>query len=392
MSKSIKRSELLFFVAYILWLVFAVIKLTYLKELIPFKTINNYVEKAVILLLLLKLWNDDKYGVKGIIGIAVVGVLYYVSIQANAPGIMIPIYFVYSARNIDYKDIFKATIVVQLGVMAVSVFCSLNGIILNEVWDAETRARYSLGYTFCTYGSHISFFLTLLYMSLRKKICFIEMVGLVTWNYIWYLVTDTRIDLLLSIPAIVGCFLLPKFNFKVKDCWGQRIVLMIAGPAMAGVAIAGQWYYEGTKEVWIKLNEILNGRLHLGHDALQTYDVELFGQYIKWIGRGSVKKHPDWIYNYVDCSYLKYLLHYGLFFFCVLMLCIVIIGATLPKKQNLGLVIAYLFWLLYGMIDAELFELGFQPIMLLLGSACLEVFVTRKKMGSNDSGQIKIML
>ena len=107
MSKGIKRSELLFYVAYILWLVFAVIRLTYLKELIPFKEINGYVEQAVLVLLLLKLWDDDQYGFKGIVGMVVVGVLYYVSIQAQAPGIMIPIYFIYSARNIDYKNITK---------------------------------------------------------------------------------------------------------------------------------------------------------------------------------------------------------------------------------------------------------------------------------------------
>ena len=72
MNKRCSRSEFLFFVAYILWLVFAVMKLTYLKELIPYKTINDYVEKAVILLLLAKFIDDDKYGMKGILGIFVV--------------------------------------------------------------------------------------------------------------------------------------------------------------------------------------------------------------------------------------------------------------------------------------------------------------------------------
>ena len=159
MSTKLKRSELLFYVAYILWLVFAVMKLTYLKDLVPYKTINEFVENVVMVLLLLKLLDDDRHGLKGMVGIAIVGILYYVSIQAKAPGIMIPIYFIYSARNINYKDIFKVTMAIHLGVMAMSVVCSLNGIILNETWDEETRARYSLGYTFCTYGSHISFFL-----------------------------------------------------------------------------------------------------------------------------------------------------------------------------------------------------------------------------------------
>lgn len=397
MSKRFSRSEFLFFTAYVLWLLFAVLKLTYLKELIPYKTVNGYVEKAVFILLLLKLLDDDKYGLKGILGIAVVGILYYVSIQANAPGIMIPIYFVYSARNVDYKDVFKVTMVVQLTIMAVSVVCSLRGIIPNEIWDEETRARYSLGYTFCTYGSHISFFLTLIYMSIRKNIHFAEMVFLLAWNFIWYEVTDTRIDLLLCIPAVVGCYVLPKFHFQIKDNWFWRIALMAAGPVLAGVAIGGQWFYKAGHPLWERLNTMLNGRLYYGHEAIANYEFTFLGQYIKWIGRGSLKKHPDWIYNYVDCSYLKYLLHYGIFFFCLLMLTIIIVGGSIPKKSNIGLSIGFLLWLIYGMIDAELLDLSFQPFMLLLGSACTDLFhneraKTQNKNMDNYVGVIGIRL
>lgn len=378
MNKRCSRSEFLFWAAYILWLVFAVIKLTYLKELMPYKTINNYVEKAVIVLLLLKLLDDDKYGFKGILGMVIVGILYYVSIQAQAPGIMIPIYFIYSARNVDYRDIFKVTFAIQLGVMAVSVVCSLNGVILNEVWDEETRARYSLGYTFCTYGSHISFFLTLIYISLRKKINLLETSALLMWNFVWYEITNTRIDLLLCVPAIVGCYVLSKLKFEVKDNWFMRTLLMPAGPVMAGVAIVGQWFYQNGHPVWEKFNSLLNSRLYYGHEAIQNYGFSFWGNYIKWIGRGGIRKHPDWIYNYVDCSYLKYLLHYGIFFFGILMLGMVLVGRAVAKESNLGLAIGFLFWLIYGMIDAELFELAFQPFMLLLGTACKEFTQTEK--------------
>lgn len=377
MNKRCSRSEFLFFVAYILWLVFAVMKLTYLKELIPYKTINDYVEKAVILLLLAKFIDDDKYGMKGILGIFVVGILYYVSLQAKAPGIMIPVYFIFSARNIDYKHIFKVTFAIQLGMMAVSVLFSLNGVILNEVWDEDTRARYSLGYTFCTYGSHISFFLTLIYMSLRKRINFLETMVLIAWNFVWFEVTNTRIDLLLCVPAIVGCYVLSKLKIEVKDNCFYRTVLMAAGPVMAGVAIAGQWFYQIGSEKWWRIDNILNGRLSLGRQAINTYGISVFGQYIKWVGRGGIKKHPDWIYNYVDCSYLKCLINYGFIFFILLMLGIVLVGNYCVKEKNVGLAVAYIFWLAYGMVDAELFELAFQPFMLLLGIAfydtCFEI-------------------
>ena len=369
MSTKLKRSELLFYVAYILWLVFAVMKLTYLKDLVPYKTINEFVENVVMVLLLLKLLDDDRHGLKGMVGIAIVGILYYVSIQAKAPGIMIPIYFIYSARNINYKDIFKVTMAIHLGVMAMSVVCSLNGIILNETWDEETRVRYSLGYTFCTYGSHISFFLTLMYISVREKIKLVEMIGLLAWNFVWYKVTDTRIDLLLCIPAIVGCYILPKIKVEVKDHWVYRSLLVAAGPVIAGVAIAGQWFFDSSNEIFAKINNVLNGRLQYGYAALHEYGVTFWGQYVKWVGRGGIRKHPDWVYNYADSSYVKYLVHYGIFFTAILLIGVMLVATVIVKEKNNGLAIAFVLWLIYGMIDAELFDLAFHPFMLLIGYA-----------------------
>ncbi|MBO6015647.1 MAG: hypothetical protein J6P60_03560, partial [Lachnospiraceae bacterium] len=192
MNKRFTRSEFLFFAAYVLWLSFAAIKLTYFKEMFAFSNINEQVGNVARLLLLLKFVVDDTYDRRGIAGVVMAAVLYYVSIRANAPGIWIPVCFVISARNIDYRDILKATMIVQLGVMAATVTCSLIGIIPNELWDEVVRLRYSLGYTFCTYGSHISLFLTLMYLSLRRKINLVEMFFLLIWNLIWYQVTKTR--------------------------------------------------------------------------------------------------------------------------------------------------------------------------------------------------------
>ena len=203
-------------------------------------------------------------------------------------------------------------------------------------------------------------------------------------NFVWYKATNTRIDLLLCVPAIVGCYGLSKLKFEMKDTWLYRGLLMAAGPVMAGVAIAGHWFYESSNVTFEKVNSMLNSRLYYGREAIETYGLSFWGEYVKWIGRGGIKKHPDWVYNYVDCSYLKYLIHYGIFFFIILMLCIIWVGKKLPEKKNTGLVIGFLFWLIYGMIDAELFELGFQPFMLLLGINFDNVYPTEDRICQNN--------
>ena len=367
MNKRFTRSEILFLTAYILWLLFAVIRLTYLKDLFAFSVMNRYVEKIVMGLLLLKLIEDDRYGIKGILGICVVAALYYVSLQANATELVLPVGFIFSARNVDYRHFFKATLAVQLSVMAVSVTCSLMGVIPNEAWEEPERIRYSLGYTFCTYGSHISLFLTLVYMSLRKRLKFMEAALLLIWNLIWYQVTDTRTDLFLFVPAIVGCYVLGRLEIKMWTRWIYRLALMLAGPVIAFGAIAAQWYFDIDNALWLRFDHALNSRLRLGHDAITQYGFSLWGQYIKWVGRGGIKLHPDWVYNYVDCSFLKYLLHYGIVFFVLLLLGLVLVGRMVAESRNPALAVAFVAWLLYGAVDAELFALNFQPFMLLLG-------------------------
>lgn len=372
MNKRLTRSELLFFLAYVLWLVMAVLKLTYLKELISYKTLYSYVEKAVLGLLLLKLVDEDRFDFREVIGIAVLGMLYGVAIQSNAEALVLPLCFIWGARNISYQKIFKVTIFVQTTIMFLSVTASLVGMIPNEVWDVETRARYSLGYTFCTYGSHISFFITLMYMGIRKKINILETFGLLGWNFVWFQLTNTRIDLFLCVPAILCCFILGKLKFDLKRNRICCCFLVGAAPLFSLGAIGIHWFYDYTNPFWNRMNEILNGRLAYGYKALHEYGIPLLGQAIKWVGRGGIKKNPGLVYNYVDCSFVKYSVHYGAIFLSLLILGCIFVGMYVIKENNIGLAIAFLFWLLYGMIDAELFELSFQPFMLLLGCPMAE--------------------
>lgn len=369
MTKRLTRGEICFFTAYAVWLLFAVINLTYLKELIPsFKQINGFIADVVLLILLIKFLEDETYEKKALLGLVLLGILFYVSRRSNAESIMMVFYFIYSARNIDFADILKISIGVQLLVMITAVAASLLGIIPNEIWYEMYRVRYSLGYTYCTYGSHVFLFLTLMYIALRKRLGLVEAAGLLVGNYLWFLITDTRIDLLLSVPAVLFAYIWEHGQKEMKNGFWERMCFVWSGPFIAAIMIFAHVFYNPENPVWNQLNNRLNNRLILGKSAIEQYGITLFGQYIKWVGRGGLKKHPDWIYNYVDSSYLKYLLNYGVFFLVALLAGIVLAGRYLVgKEKKKGYCVAFLFWLLYGAMDAELFVLSFQPFILLCG-------------------------
>ncbi|MBR6315845.1 MAG: hypothetical protein IKR58_02465 [Lachnospiraceae bacterium] len=373
MNKRFTKSEILFLLALAFWLTMAVISRTYIKDLFDYQSIREIAYTIAWILLAAKLVADDSFGKKGLLAAILAVLVYFIMKQTDSDKMLLPVMLVLSARNVRCESIFHVFFAVQLPIMICSILLSLTGVIENELWEEAERMRYSLGYTYCTYGSHIFLFLTLAYMALRKKITIIEALILLGLNFLFYTQTLTKTDLLLFVPAITGCYLIGRLHLGVSDARWSRGLLMAAGPVLAGIAITVQYVYDETNYFWHTADTFLRGRISLGHQGLADYGITLFGQKIKWVGASGNRLHPDWVYNYVDCSYLKYLLNYGLIFFILLMLAIVLLGKWVADTRNPGMVIAYLIWLAFGMIDAELFELAFQPFMLLLAKPLVEM-------------------
>ncbi len=368
MSKRYSRSEILFLTAYSLWLIFEVLNLTYFRQMMPLSDIRQGVRKLVYLLLILKLYDDNELDAGTLAGLAVIAVTYLICRRAEITDLFVSVCFIVSMRNVDYRKVFRVTIILQLLIMAATVTTSISGLLPNELWTGpDMRERYDWGYTYCTYGSHIAMFLSLLYMSLKKTLKLWQALLLFGFNYLWARGTMTNTDLYLFIFSIAGTYLLGRMQLAFDNKRIEKLCFFLIGIIVPATALTAQVIYDGSEALWLKANLFFNGRLKLGHDGLDEYGIPLLGRKIRWVGAGSKKKHPDWIYNYVDCSYLKYAIHYGIIFEVILLVGIVLLGIWVAGNTNPGLKIAYISWLIFGMIDAELLVLSFQPIMLLLG-------------------------
>ncbi len=363
------RSEMLFLAAYSLWLVFAAFRLTYLRSILPITQYRDLAVDFSMILLALKFFVDGDLSPKTVAGLVIIGLFSVILRHTEADQPLYMLLFLCSMRNVDYKKVFRTSIVIQAFVMAATVLSARYGVIKNDNWEMAGRIRYDWGYTFCTYGAHIAMFMSLVYMSIKRTLKTWQAVLLLGFNYLWYLGTNTNTDLILFLFSVVGCYLISISRFGFASGKFRKICFMLAGPVIAGVSITAQYLYDDSSNYWIMANDFVNGRLGLGHQGLMDYPLTLWGQKIRWVGAGSVKKHPDLIYNYVDCSYLKYLLNYGIVFEILLLLGIVLLGKYVADQQNPGLQMAFLCWLIFGAIDAELFNLDFQPILLLLGYA-----------------------
>lgn len=369
-----KKSCLLFFLAYIPWVSLALIRYTYFKDLFASKEMMQEMRYIVMAILLLKFVYDRRYErtclKRNLIGIAVIVlclVIEWHTEDTTVPIVILSL-FIFSANNIEFDDILRVSLVISVCVMVAAVSCSCFGVIPNHTWENAVRIRRDFGFTYCTFGSHLMLFITMEYVCIRKQLCWVEGAVLLGLNCLWYRGTLTRLDFLIVIPFVAVCCVWPCLSGRIPKNILTKLIFQYGGVLIAIFSICMQWLYNPDIRMIEDINQIFSLRLQLGHEAIQQYGIRLFGQHIKWVGVGGKTKHPEWVYNYVDCSYLKYLLNYGLIFFIVLMLALVWIGKQALDEQNQMLCISYIALFVFAMVDAELCVLAFHPFLLSAGS------------------------
>ena len=129
-------------------------------------------------------------------------------------------------------------------------------------------------------------------------------------------------------------------------------------------AIAIHYFYNPDNELWMKLNDLLSGRLRLGKQGIAEYGISLLGNSIKWVGYSA--DAVEGTYNYVDCSYLQILLEYGLIFLVMVIAIYTVIIYKAVKNENYFLLWSVIFVLIFSITEPRLMNLSFNPFPLLV--------------------------
>lgn len=368
MDRYREREERLFLAAYLLWMTYSVLRITMWGEIEAVDIVCQYLRKTAYLLLVIRFLLKKRYTKKDIAGIFLIisGCLLSAYSVYNTQLIAVVI-FVCFAGDVRFEKILKYTLILQGAIMIVTIAASQAGIIEDAIWYEGERVRHSLGYQYCGYPAHLLLFMTLMWFCLRKKAYLADAVLLLAANYVMYAVTDSRTDFYLAVLGIVGFFVWGR-SYRSKAIRMFRDFATKYGfGLLAVISIAAHMFYDPANAWMQKINQILNGRLELGYNAIQQYGFSLLGEKIKWYGQGSLKTNPDRIYNYVDCSFLKEALSYGVIFLLVLAAGYYLLGKYIAKHEEHMLGWATLMSLAYSVINAHLCVLTFNVFVLALG-------------------------
>lgn len=282
-------------------------------------------------------------------------------------------FLIFAARDIKFEKIARLFIVVMTTMVVITTVCAVLHVIPTLAVGRTNSSvlRLSLGSVYPTDLASRIFHIVLTYVVLKKFTLNIpEYISLIAITITTYLVTDTKLSLILMIILIVSCILYPyigKIFKSVRPYIINGLVLLFIV-----INLALPYIYSTSNPILRKLDSLLTGRLYLGNVAFKDYNVTLYGQFVYQNGWGGIHKVIN-NYFFIDSSIVRVLLMQGMIVYIFLLWLILRnINKTLENKQY-SIVLGLLLVVLSGAIDPHLIEISFN-IMFLASFANLNYF------------------
>ena len=269
-----------------------------------------------------------------------------------------------AAQDINFKSIVKVFLATVVTMLIFTIVSAKLGVIagVTNMRLGSSDLRYALGTVYPTDLAARLFYIELFYIALRKfKLNLPEYITCLSLTVFTYIVTDTKLDVLLMLLLILAVYLKDAIILLLEKIQNLGVTLIL-GSMVAMIIILTYGY---SSKMWIlnKINNILSGRLSVGHIAFENFNVPFFGQIIEQTGNGGLH-HGVYSYFFIDCSYIRVLMMNGLFSFLILVAFLVILSNKFLNEKAYSLEIALLFVALSSIIDQHLLEISYNCLLL----------------------------
>ncbi len=368
--KRVSRTELLFYLGWILFSVSVIFELTEVvtmhNEIQLFLKLIRYMG---YLLCCLKIYSTLLEKKKVFWTILVTLVLLISCVTSTNKTMLLYSIVLLASKNIDVEKIIKISFFVQGTLFFIIVSMSQLGILGDYLFvRGEGQYRHALGFAWTTTAPILFFFFTLVYVYLKKEKESILVFILVELINIWlYIMTDSRMVFCLA-SIFVVFMIVQKINGNRWKWIGKFDYLYPFFPVIIGSAsLILYYFYDEKNQLWFKLNTILSGRLSLGINAINEYGFSLFGKNVEWIGYSIKSPTAEAAigYNYVDSSYLQLGLNYGMLFLIIVLLIYSVVLYKAVRQKDYYLISIVTVILIFSVTEPRLMNLAFNPFPLL---------------------------
>ncbi len=294
-----------------------------------------------------------------------------------------------SALNINYKDIVKREMQLQIILGSLTILFSSIGLLRNYSLSKGKVLRHSMGFTFPTNLTQIVLFGGLLYIYVNKdKITYVELFIIQILNALAYYITKTRADFFLLELIIIFTIMFKVFNHfnlqeykeKIKKIYSFIITSFF--PTLPVYLLLAVAKYTGGG-ILFKINAILSNRFSQSYYNLLVYGIHPFGSKVEFHGFGIREfLNESWVGGaYVDSEYLQMVFKEGYiaaFLFVLILTVFLIMLYRLKKYDDILMCSVYL---LFGLVNPRIITLMYCPILFMVIPTVIEynkVFTRRR--------------
>lgn len=334
-----------------------------IKRLIPM-FLPYWVQMFVALIIVLKIVTFDEYYLKDWFILLFLGIVLWQS-GINAGELNLFYYYIaiIGAKNIDFKKILRFFLVMISSLLILTFIITKLKIIPGLVFNRGDGAlRYALGTVYPSDLSARCFYLMITYALLRDyKLKLPEYIGLISITIWAYVVTDTKVDLILMV-----FFLLIAVFYKQTITLLKKItsigIAIILGSAVSFMILM-TYFYNPSNHLMKLVDHALSGRFYFSHIAFEKYNVTFLGQYIPQNGFGGNTK-TVFDYFYIDCSYIRILMMLGAFVFLLVVGYLLYLSHMFISKKYYSLEITLILIAISSLIDQHMWEISYNIIFL----------------------------
>ena len=334
---------------------------------------------AIMVYTLAMLCFNNKYTKKELICAGVVLAAFVIAAVAGDNSFLFEVGFlIVGAKNIHFDRILKVFFGISLVILAAAMICSQAGMIENLVYPSvRGGVRQCFGTIYPTdFAAHVFYMAMAALCMNNRRIHIADIVIVGALGVFVYKAcsafTGTMTLGLAAIGMIVVMIVQRRLEQKEKlegtdaplGWWNGILRFLTLAPVFFAALFIGMVHlFRPESAFWAKLDQILSLRLSVSAEGTANYAYRLFGQHVEEFGNGrSIETREH--YFFLDDSYLRMALIYGIVILIVVLLMMIIIANRAVRYQRCMLYLAMLLIALHCFMEQHLLEMAFNPFIL----------------------------
>ena len=313
-----------YLVSFILYLINTFLNHSMFSSLEIYPLIKIVLFSGVVLFLAIKLVLVDSFSLKEFLSyLFVLSLMCLISLNTGDRQLITLIALILGAKNVNFRYIIVTFFITIILLLIFTYLSTLLDIIPNlqysRIRDGEIKIRNSFGTIYPTvFAAYLqSIIIAYAYlMNERKAFNHLILILLSCISIFLALeLADARMSGYSIMLFLVFYYISIIFFRRIyRNKFMSKVISL---SYLVGFLVIFYLSYNFNTEntLSLEINNVLSGRLQLGYNAFQEYHIPLLGQTIEFVGfGGSTKEIPEELYNYVDSSYLQFMLRYGVLF------------------------------------------------------------------------------